>query len=153
VRRRRRGGTEGGVSRGGGGSGASGVEAWVSCVAEGCEGSAVHVDCGLVFVSSRRMLMMGTSSAGFMYLSSREGGRPWAVMRVALARRRERSLACERRYIVSSPAGTVSQMAAILRSRSGFREACWESRGVHCGEEAHRASKWSSRERKWAFCF
>lgn len=157
VWRRRRWGISAGVSKvglGASGTEASGVVRVVDV--DVCESSPGEPDVVAELVpdselSSRRTLMTGTSSAVLMYLSSRDGGRPRATMRFAFANSTWSSLSCEMRYMLSSPASTVSHMArmrfSIMDLSVGFRA----SSERQCCDDELKVSMWSSSARKSCF--
>lgn len=118
------------------------------------EGARADVeDTTLRLDSSERMFMMGTSSAGLMKRASIDGGSPFAHMRSAFWTSTPINFSCDRRYIVSSPAVTVSHTAAMRFSSLPFKLGCCASRAFHCRDVDERASRWSSKARKCCFSF
>lgn len=95
----------------------------------------------LMVLSSRRMLITGTSSGVFTNFSSSEGGSPRLTMRWALLTRTSLSLVCERRYMISSAAVTVSQTACIRFSTLSFHDGCCDRRTFQWCEELDSLSR------------
>jgi hypothetical protein len=127
-----------------------------TCTIESCDSSAAMVGAGvvetmLIVVSSRLMFMTGISKAGFINLSSMDGGRPFLAILSAFLRSTWRSFSRERRYMDSSPTWTVSQNALILFSIMTFKDGYCDKRALRCRDEAARVSRWSSKARKCCF--
>ena len=99
------------------------------------------VETALSVLSSRFMLITGISRAVLMYFSSSDGGSPFLTMRSAFASRTSRSLGWERRYMVSSPASTVSHILRILVSIMDLREVYCDNNDFQCGEADESESR------------
>lgn len=104
-----------------------------------------------VTTSERRIFITGTSSAVLINLSSMDAGKPCAHMRFAFLTRRLTSFSLERRYMVSSPAVTVSHTNAIRRSIMFFKVGYCLIRTLHWRETLDSVSRWSSKDRKCCF--
>ena len=125
------------------GGSASGMVRVVSCeavdgVVEACESSVEEV---LSELSSRWMFMIGISRAVLMNFSSRLGGRPFLAMRSAFRTRMERSLGWERRYMVSSPASTVSETARMRLAIMALRDGYCDNSARQCRDDVDSLSK------------
>lgn len=112
------------------------VDAWESAAGVDVPDS----ETALSVLSSRRMLITGTSSAVLTNFSSMLGGRPFVTMRSAFLMRIARSLVCDMRYIVSSPASTVSQRSRIFFSSMPFSVGYCERRLRQCRDGAESLS-------------
>ena len=105
------------------------------------ESTSGIVETVLNVFSSRFMLMTGISRAVFMNFSSIDGGSPFLTMRSAFARSTSRSLGCDRRYMDSSPASTVSHVLRIFVSIIVLRVGHCDKSVFQCGDEDARVSR------------
>lgn len=92
-------------------------------------------------LSSLLIFITGTSNAVLTNLSSIDGGSPFFTMRSAFLSKMALSFSMDMRYMVSSPASTVSHRTRILRSTRGFSEGYCDSSAFQCGDEEDSMSR------------
>ena len=94
-----------------------------------------------IVLSSLLILMTGISNAVLTNLSSIDGGSPFFTMRSAFLSKMTLSFSMDMRYMVSSPASTVSHRTRILRSTRGFSVGYCDNSAFQCADEEDSMSR------------